>query len=106
VSDRYSVPHDYAFIQEHEAAVRLGYRDRTRLSADVRREAVADFRRENPDATEVQTYQALDYEEYRRIIAEQRFALAYREEYIQRQRQVIAGLRDIVKRFQKEGSRA
>jgi hypothetical protein len=100
MADKYSVP-QYAYQQEHAAGIKLGYRDRQRLSVDVRAEAIADFRAEHPTATEAQTYVALDYEEFSRIIAEQRFALAYREEYIQRLRQVIAGLRDIVSRFQR-----
>jgi hypothetical protein len=89
-----------AYIHEHKAVIKLGYRDRSKLSVDARKEAVADYKKEHPEATEFETYVALDYEEFERIIEEQRRALAYREEYIQRLRSTIEGLRGLVNGLQ------
>lgn len=92
----------YRSILEHEAGVFLPEHHDGRLSLDRRRDQIAAYRAAHPEATEAEYLRGVDYEEYRRAIAEQCAVLKLRELEIQRLRGVVDGLRGIIDRMRGE----
>lgn len=99
--DKYC-PDAMASDREHDSGINHPWVDKSKDWLTRRQEEVALYRTLHPEATEAQTYAALDYEEYRRIIMEQFAVLKIREGTIQDLRLVVSSLREQVDRMQAE----